>query len=79
MPPMPKANTATSPRSRWNLPGCAGRSGTSPSTLPPTKQQDPFPGSIWDNYEVGMDILLDVLDAQTQWQEAYSNMIDARV
>ncbi|MEA4918575.1 TolC family protein [Proteiniphilum sp.] len=35
--------------------------------------------SVRDNYEVGMGTLLDVLDAQTQWQEAYSNMIDARV
>ena len=32
-----------------------------------------------DNYEVGMGTLLDVLDAQAQWQEAYSNNIDARV
>lgn len=35
--------------------------------------------SIQDNYEVGMGTLIDVLDAQTQWQEAYSNTIDARV
>ena len=32
-----------------------------------------------DSYEVGMSTLLDVLDAQAQWQEAYSNSIDARV
>jgi len=31
------------------------------------------------SYEVGMSTLLDVLDAQAQWQEAYSNTIDARV
>ena len=35
--------------------------------------------SIRDNYEVGMGTLLDLLDAQTQWQEAYNNSIDARV
>lgn len=35
--------------------------------------------SIRDNYEVGMGTLLDLLDAQTQWQEAYNNTIDARV
>ena len=32
-----------------------------------------------DNHETGMGTLLDVLDAQAQWQEAYSNAIDARV
>ncbi|MDR0368824.1 MAG: TolC family protein [Bacteroidales bacterium] len=32
-----------------------------------------------DNYETGMGTLLDVLDAQTQWQEAHSNAIEARV
>lgn len=31
------------------------------------------------NYEVQMGTLLDVLDAQTQWQDAHSNWIDARV
>jgi len=32
-----------------------------------------------DHYETGMAALLDVLDAQAQWQEACSNAIDARV
>ncbi len=32
-----------------------------------------------DNYDVGMGTLLDVLDAQTQWQEAYSNSIEAKI
>ena len=32
-----------------------------------------------DNYEVGMGTLIDVLDAQAQWQEAYGNLIDAQV
>ena len=34
---------------------------------------------IRDHYETGMATLLDVLDAQAQWQEACSNIIDARV
>ena len=32
-----------------------------------------------NNYELGMATLFDVLDAQTQWQEAYSNAIEAKV
>lgn len=32
-----------------------------------------------NNYNVKMGTLLDVLDAQAQWQEAYSNIIHARV
>jgi outer membrane protein TolC len=32
-----------------------------------------------DNYELGLGTLLDVLDAQVQWQEASSHTIDARV
>ena len=35
--------------------------------------------SIRNNYEVGMGTLIDLLDAQTQWQEAYNNTIDAWV
>jgi outer membrane protein TolC len=31
-----------------------------------------------DNYEVGMSILTELLEAQAQWQEAYSELIDAR-
>ncbi|MDR2039912.1 MAG: TolC family protein [Bacteroidales bacterium] len=31
-----------------------------------------------DNYELQMGTLIDVLDAQTQWQEAYSNIIEAK-
>lgn len=31
-----------------------------------------------DNYEVGMEKLTDLLKAQTQWQEAHSNLIDAK-
>lgn len=31
-----------------------------------------------DNYEVGMEKLTDLLKAQTRWQEAYSNLIDAK-
>lgn len=31
-----------------------------------------------DNYEVGMGTMSDLLIAQTQWQQAYSEMIDAR-
>ena len=30
-----------------------------------------------DNYEVGMTTLTDLLNAQTQWQKAYSNYIDS--
>lgn len=30
------------------------------------------------NYEMGMATILDVMEAQTQWQEAYSNNIEAR-
>jgi outer membrane protein TolC len=35
--------------------------------------------AVKDRYEVRMTNLLDVLDAQTQWQDAYSNWIDAQV
>lgn len=31
-----------------------------------------------DNYEVGMEKLTDLLKAQTRWQEAHSNLIDAK-
>lgn len=31
-----------------------------------------------NNYEMGMATILDVMEAQTQWQEAYSNNIEAR-
>lgn len=31
-----------------------------------------------DNYEVGMTTLTDLLNAQTQWQKAYSNYIDSQ-
>lgn len=31
-----------------------------------------------DNYELGMKILPELLEAQAQWQEAYSELIDAR-
>ncbi len=31
-----------------------------------------------DNYELRMGTILDVLEAQTQWQEAHSNLIEAR-
>ncbi len=31
-----------------------------------------------DSYEVGMTTLTDLLNAQTQWQKAYSNFIDAQ-
>ncbi len=32
-----------------------------------------------NSYEMGMGTLLDVLDAQTQWQEAYSNLVEAKI
>ncbi len=31
-----------------------------------------------DNYEVGMEKLTDLLKAQTQWQDAFSNLIEAK-
>lgn len=31
-----------------------------------------------DNYELGMEILPNLLEAQTQWQQAYSEIIDAK-
>lgn len=31
-----------------------------------------------DNYEVGMEKLTDLLNAQIQWQESFSNLIDAK-
>lgn len=31
-----------------------------------------------DGYEVGMETLVDLLDAQAQWQQAHSNLIEAR-
>ena len=31
-----------------------------------------------NNYELGMKIITELIEAQTQWQEAYSEVIDAR-
>ena len=31
-----------------------------------------------DNYEVGMAVLTDLLEAQAQWQQVYSELIEAK-